>query len=99
LRPWTCGGTVNLVVCLVTARIAGLFAVRWEGLGLVGVEAPSYRGFRFPAEIISHCVWLYYRFPLSLREVEEMMMERGVVVTDETIRQWCRTFGCSSKDA
>jgi hypothetical protein len=38
-------------------------------------------------------VWLYYRFPLSFREVEEMMMERGVVVSHETIRQWCQKFG------
>ncbi len=54
---------------------------------------PSYKGFRYPVEIISHCVWLYHRFPLSFREVEEMMMERGVVVSHETIRQWCRKFG------
>ena len=54
---------------------------------------PSYKGFRYPVEIISHCVWLYHRFPLSFREVEEMMMERGVVVTYETIRQWCRKVG------
>jgi len=43
---------------------------------------PSYKGFRFPVEIISHCVWLYHRFPLSLREVEEMMMARGVALSD-----------------
>jgi putative transposase len=54
---------------------------------------PSYKGFRYPVEVIGHCVWLYYRFPLSFREVEEMMLERGVVVTYETIRQWCRKFG------
>jgi putative transposase len=59
----------------------------------VGVEAPSYRRFRYPAEVISHCVWLYHRFPLSLREVQEMMLERGVVVSHETIHQWCRKFG------
>jgi putative transposase len=59
----------------------------------VGVEAPSYRGFRPPGEIISHGVWLYYRFPLSFREVQEMMLERGIVVSHETIRQWCATFG------
>jgi putative transposase len=59
----------------------------------VGVEAPSYRGFRFPVEVISHCVWLYHRFPLSFREVEEMMLERGIVVSHETIRQWCAKFG------
>jgi putative transposase len=59
----------------------------------VGDETPSYRGFRFPAEIISHCVWLYHRFPLSFREVEEMMLQRGIIVSYETIRQWCAKFG------
>jgi putative transposase len=59
----------------------------------VGDKAPSYKGFRFPAEIISHCVWLYHRFPLSLRNVEEMMLARGVVVSHETVRQWCAKFG------
>jgi putative transposase len=54
---------------------------------------PSYKGHRFPVEIISHCVWLYHRFPLSLRDVQEMMAERGVLVTYETIHQWCRKFG------
>ena len=48
---------------------------------------------RFPAEIISHCVWLYFRFCLSYRDVEEMMAERGVVVTYETIRDWSQKFG------
>jgi putative transposase len=60
---------------------------------LVGVKAPSYRGFRYPAEIISHCVWLYHRFPLSLREVQEMMLARGIIVSHETVRQWCAKFG------
>ncbi len=46
-------------------------------------------------EIISHCVWLYYRFPLSLRDVQEMMAERGVIVSYESIHQWCRKFGQS----
>ena len=50
------------------------------------------QGVCFPAEIISHCVWLYHRVPLSFREVEEMMLERGVVVSHETIRQWCAKF-------
>ena len=52
-----------------------------------------YHRHRFPAEIISHCVWLYYRFPLSVWEVEEMMMACGVLVTYETIHQWSRKFG------
>lgn len=60
--------------------------------GFVDVT-PSYKGHRFPVEIISHCVWLYHRFPLSLRDVQEMMAERGVLVTYETIHQWCRKFG------
>ena len=43
--------------------------------------ASSYRGYRFPVEIISHCVWLYFRFCLSFRDVQEMLLERGVVVS------------------
>jgi putative transposase len=77
----------------VAGRIVRLLAVEVGGAGLVGVEAPSYRGFRFPVEIISHCIWLYHRFPLSFREVEEIMLERGIVVSHETIRQWCAKFG------
>jgi len=53
-----------------------------------GPIEPLYHRRRFPAEIISHCVWLYFRFCLSYRDVEEMMAERGVVVTYETIRDW-----------
>ena len=53
----------------------------------------SYKGHQYPVEIISHCVWLYYRFALSLRDISEMMLERGVVVSHETVRQWCAKFG------
>ena len=52
-----------------------------------------YRGFRFPAEIISHAVWLYHRFSLSLREVETILAQRGIVVSHESIRAWCLRFG------
>ena len=52
-----------------------------------------FRCHRFPGEIISHCVWLYYRFSLSYRDIEELMAQRGVKVTYETIRQWCLKFG------
>src|SRR4029453_9591270 len=52
-----------------------------------------YKNHRFPAEIISHGVWLYYRFCLSYRDVEELLFARGVVVTYEAIRKWCRKFG------
>ncbi len=57
------------------------------------VALPSYSGYRFPAEIISHAVWLYFRFALSYRDVEELLAERGVIVTYETVRQWCQKFG------
>ena len=53
----------------------------------------SYKGHRYPVEIIAHCVLLYHRFPLSFREVEELMLVRGVIVSYETIRQWCAKFG------
>jgi putative transposase len=52
-----------------------------------------YKHHRFPAEIISHGVWLYFRFCLSYRDVEELLFARGVIVTYEAIRQWCRKFG------
>jgi putative transposase len=54
---------------------------------------PIYAGHRYPAEIISYAVWLYFRFPLSLRMVEEMLAARGISVTHETIRQWSLKFG------
>ena len=54
---------------------------------------PPYQGYRFPPEIISHTVWLYHRFSLSFRDVEDLLAERGITVTYETIRQWCLTFG------
>src|SRR5919199_5402136 len=54
---------------------------------------PSYAGHRFPPEIISHAVWLYFRFPLSLRNVDEILAARGVAVSHETVRQWALKFG------
>ena len=53
---------------------------------------PHYRH-RFPAEIISHAVWLYHVFSLSFRDVELMLAERGVMVSYETVRRWCQKFG------
>ena len=54
---------------------------------------PLYRRHRFPAEIIAHAVWLYFRFPLSLRMVEDMLAARGIIVTHQTIRDWAEKFG------
>ena len=57
------------------------------------VRDPLYRGYRFPAEIISHAVWLYYRFALSHHDIEELLAVRGVQVSYEAIRLWCQRFG------
>ena len=57
----------------------------------------SYRGYRFPPEIISHAVWLYHRFGLSFRDVEDLLAQRGITVTYETLRQWCDRFGQQSR--
>ena len=54
---------------------------------------PRYARHRFPAEVISHAVWLYFRFPLSLRMVEEMLAARDIDVSHETVRQWAMKFG------
>ena len=59
------------------------------------VDPALYRRHRFPAEIISHAVWLYFRFNLSHRDVEELLAERGVQVSYEAIRLWCRKFGAA----
>jgi putative transposase len=53
----------------------------------------SYKRHRFPPQIIAHAVWLYFRFPLSLLLVEEMLLERGIMVSYETIRRWGKKFG------
>jgi putative transposase len=55
--------------------------------------ASNYRGYRFPPEVISHGVWLYHRFCLSFRDVQDLLAKRGITVTHETIRQWCRKYG------
>jgi putative transposase len=62
-----------------------------------GMNTPAlsnrYKNHRFPGEIISHGVWLYFRFCLSYRDVEELLFVRGVIVSYEAIRKWCRKFG------
>ena len=55
--------------------------------------APSYKRHRYPAEIIAHTVWLYFRFSLSFRDVEELMAVRGVTLSYETVRRWTLKFG------
>ncbi|BFL66233.1 IS6 family transposase [Roseomonas mucosa] len=62
-------------------------------------DPTTYPGYRFPAEVISHAVWLYHVFGLSLRDVELLLAERGITVTHESIRRWCLRFGadCARK--
>lgn len=54
---------------------------------------PLYRLHRFPAEVIAHAVWLYFRFPLSLRMVEDLLATRGIIVSHQTVRLWAEKFG------
>jgi transposase-like protein len=57
------------------------------------MEKISYAGYRFPPEIIDQAIWLYLRFTLSLRDVEDLLAERGVAVSYETVRRWVNHFG------
>jgi putative transposase len=54
---------------------------------------PLNRHHRFPVEAIAHAVWLYFRFPLSLRMVEDLLAARGIIVSHQTVRLWAEKFG------
>ena len=75
-------GTVRLTHCEAESGYLAVMPIARD---------PVYRRHRFPPEVISHAVWLYFRFPLSLRMVEEMLVERGICVISETVRQWGRS--------
>ena len=77
-------------------RLAAMAGAGETG-GMKSPPDPHYRH-RFPAEIISHAVWLYHVFSLSLRDVELLLAERGIVVSYETVRRWCKKFGESFAD-
>jgi hypothetical protein len=59
----------------------------------MGISKSLYKHHRFPPEIIQHAVWLYYRFNLSGRDIEDLLAERGIAVSYESIRLWCIKFG------
>src|SRR4028118_1472168 len=59
----------------------------------INPATPTYKRHRFPVEIIAHTIWLYFRFSLSFRDVEELMAARGVILSYETIRRWTLKFG------
>jgi hypothetical protein len=58
-----------------------------------GMKKISYKGYRFPPEIIQQAIWLYIRFTLSFRDVEDLLAERGIMVSYETVRRWVNHFG------
>jgi len=66
---------------------------------MIETSKSIYRGYRFPAEVIEQAVWLYFRFPLSLRMVEDLSAARGIIVSHETVRSWAEKFGrvCANK--
>src|SRR5439155_17691722 len=98
-HAWVC----DLVAISASSRMFGsafsngivkLPALVFNGrMNMPTIQPLSYSGYRFPAVIISHCTWLYFRFALSYRDVAEMMAERGVTVSYETIREWSQKFG------
>src|SRR5215207_7303147 len=57
------------------------------------MSAPTYSGYRFPRDVIQRAVWMYLRFTLSYRDVEDLLAERGIEVSYETVRRWVLTFG------
>ena len=80
-------GVVNLVSGLPDAHLV------CDTHPMSTPSANRYKHHRFPAEIISDGDWRYFRFCLSYRDVEELLFARGIIVTYEAIRKWCRTFG------
>jgi hypothetical protein len=72
----------------------------WQTRSINALPATNlYKRHRFPAEIISRSVWLYHRFSLSYRDVEELMVGRGVTLLHEAVRYWCRKFGQACANA
>src|SRR3954469_7584682 len=86
LTPWA--GTLNFAAGRLANEVQG-----GQPDGMTTPVCPSYAGYRFPAEVISHAVRLYFRFPLNSRMVEEMLAARGIIVTYESVRQWALKFG------
>ena len=88
------GGTVHIHSRHWRGGIVKTFAVCSDAAMSQPSTRPTlYKGYRFPPEIISHCVWLYYRFGVSLRDVSELMLARGIEVSHEAIRLWTLRFG------
>jgi hypothetical protein len=63
------------------------------GLAVSDLRPYSYGGYRFPPDIIQQAIWLYVRFTLSFRDVEDLLAERGIMISYETVRRWVNHFG------
>jgi hypothetical protein len=87
--------SVNATICGIVNLLSGLSSAHlvWHTRRINPPSTNIDKNHRFPAEIISQGVWLYYRFCLSYRDVEELLFARGIIVTYEAIRKWCRKFG------
>ena len=81
------------MVGIVRLTVQRYFSSILMHTSLMRSSVSLYHRHRFPAEIISHCVWLYFRFALSFRDVEEMLAMRSVSLSYETVREWCLKFG------
>ena len=90
--------TASLNALMGTVRLTTKARPRSDTAAMPTARDPLYQRHRFPPEVISHAVWLYFRFPLSLRMVEEMLATRGICVTYETVRQWGKKFGKAFAD-
>jgi DDE domain len=94
-----CRGVVQYVHAKSTIYAARGFvtpaAACWMWVGAVaeGMRKISYAGYRFPPEVIDQAIWLYLRFTLSFRDVEDLLAERGIAVSYETLRRWVNHFG------
>jgi hypothetical protein len=78
--------TFGIVTAIRACGLAGSSVAK-------GMKKISYIGYRFPPEIIQQAIWLYLRFTLSFRDVEDLLAERGIAVSYETIRRWVNHFG------
>ena len=89
-RPGACSWNISLGIVTLW-EVAG--TKRLGEAGRMTPEPAAYPGYRFPAEVIRHAVWLYHLFSFSLRDIELILAERGILVTYESIRRWVLKFG------
>ena len=92
--PWN-GTRLDDDVEILAKGIVKLFGfvMPWHNTEMKNDTDSPYKGFRFPPSIIQYAVWLYFTFPLSYRDVELMLTQRGIQVSHETIRTWSYRFG------